>query len=133
MKPFAAAALAAAATAVGLAAGLARAYDRAHPPLAPAAGTAVVRPAAAAEKRVDLNRASRAELKTLPGIGDAQAERIVAGRPYKSKTDLVTRNVLELAAYDQVRRQVVVDHRQAAPRPQPATPPSRAAASKPAS
>ncbi|UCH16460.1 MAG: helix-hairpin-helix domain-containing protein, partial [Burkholderiales bacterium] len=40
---------------------------------------------AAKEKLIDVNSASRAELKTLPGIGDAEADKIIAGRPYLSK------------------------------------------------
>jgi competence protein ComEA len=37
-------------------------------------------------KLVDINSASKAELKALPGIGDAEADRIIAARPYPSKT-----------------------------------------------
>ena len=44
--------------------------------------------------RVDINSASHAELKTLPGIGDAEAARIIAARPYPSKAKLVADRVL---------------------------------------
>src|SRR5262249_54962308 len=48
-------------------------------------------PAASPAPLVDINSASRAQLKTLPGIGDVEANRIIAGRPYHSKADLAER------------------------------------------
>lgn len=45
-------------------------------------------------KRVDINGASKEELKKLPGIGDAEADRIIAGRPYGSKSWLVSDKVI---------------------------------------
>jgi DNA uptake protein ComE-like DNA-binding protein len=56
---------------------------------------------------VDLNSASRKELMTLPGVDAAQADRIVTGRPYLSKTDLVTKDVLPLGPFLSLRRLVV--------------------------
>lgn len=58
-------------------------------------------------KLVDINSASRAELKTLPGIGDAEAERIIAHRPYLTKTELASKNVLPLGPFVSVRHRVV--------------------------
>jgi DNA uptake protein ComE-like DNA-binding protein len=86
------------------------------PPAASAAPAASPKPAPKT-KLVDLNLASRTELQTLPGIGDAEAAKIVAARPYKSKTDLVTRNVLTLEAYDRLSKQVVVDLRKPPAKP----------------
>lgn len=61
----------------------------------------------AAPKLVDINSASRAELKTLPGIGDAEAKRIIAARPYPSKAKLVADQVLSIQAYDALKGRIV--------------------------
>lgn len=73
-----------------------------HPPGAPAKTT----PAAPAEG-VDINSASVAELKTLPGIGEAEAKKIIAGRPYLTKVDLVTKNVLPEGVYVALRDRII--------------------------
>ena len=56
---------------------------------------------------VDLNSASRKELMTLPGIGADEADRIIANRPYLSKTDLVTKNVLPIGPFVSIKHLVV--------------------------
>lgn len=56
--------------------------------------------------RVDVNTATRAELKTLPGIGDAEADRIVSMRPYLSKAELATKGALPTGTYLSLRRAV---------------------------
>ncbi len=61
----------------------------------------------AAVKGVDINSASKAELKTLPGIDDALAGKIIAGRPYLSKALLVTRNIIPVQTYEKIRRQII--------------------------
>ena len=53
----------------------------------------------AKRKLVDINRAGKAELMTLPGIGEAQAQKIIAGRPYGSKAHLASHHVLERETY----------------------------------
>jgi len=57
-------------------------------------------------KKVDLNNASLAELKTLPTVGDAEANKIIANRPYKSKGELVTKAGLPEGVYQAVRHKV---------------------------
>jgi len=59
------------------------------------------------EHLVDINSASRKELMTLPGIGKAEADRIIANRPYLVKTDLVGKNVLPVGPFLSIKYRVV--------------------------
>lgn len=58
-------------------------------------------------KLVDINSASAAELKKLPGIGDAEVAKIIAGRPYGSKAWLVTHQILAEDKYPAVKDLVI--------------------------
>lgn len=71
------------------------------------------RPAAPQPALVDINSASRAELKKLPGIGDAEADRIIAGRPYLTKAHLQTHNIVSPLVYQGLREQVVARQKDA--------------------
>jgi DNA uptake protein ComE-like DNA-binding protein len=75
--------------------------------LAAAVSAPVVAAPAAAQRLVDINRADRKELMTLPGIGPAQAAAIVAHRPYLTKTELVSKQVLPMGPFLQIRHQVI--------------------------
>jgi DNA uptake protein ComE-like DNA-binding protein len=55
---------------------------------------------------VDLNSASEIELLDLPGINRPAARRIIAGRPYRDKHDLLDKNILSGAEYQRIRDQV---------------------------
>lgn len=57
-------------------------------------------------RAVDINRATREELKKLPGISDAYAEAIIAKRPYKSKAELVTKNAIPKGIFQTLRKLV---------------------------
>jgi len=56
---------------------------------------------------VDINSAPAAQLKKLPGISEEQAERIVAGRPYLSKADLVAQGAIPAGTYLVIKRRIV--------------------------
>jgi DNA uptake protein ComE-like DNA-binding protein len=56
---------------------------------------------------IDINTATADQLKTLPGIGDAYAKRIIAGRPYSAKNQLTTKGIIPKATYDKIADKIV--------------------------
>ena len=64
----------------------------------------------AASSPVDINTATVDQLKAVPGIGDAYAKKIIAARPYASKSQLVSKGVMPQGVYNKVKGMLVATH-----------------------
>jgi len=62
---------------------------------------------AAAADKLDLNTATKDQLKALPGIGDVYSQKIIDGRPYRTKLDLVHRKIISQSLYDKIKDQII--------------------------
>ena len=62
---------------------------------------------AASKNLLDINTATVTQLKALPGMGDQYVQRIIAGRPYTAKNQLVTRGILPQDAYEKIKEQII--------------------------
>ena len=73
---------------------------------APKASESKMAPAPKADL-LDINSASSDQLDALPGIGKAYSAKIVAGRPYKGKDELVQKSIVPQATYDKIKDKII--------------------------
>ena len=99
--------IAAIALACGWLSALSTARVSSNPGAAVAPASAQTTTSAPATEKLDINTAAKAQLKTLPGIGDAYSQKIIDGRPYRSKLDLVHKNIIPRATYDKIKEKIV--------------------------
>jgi len=77
-------------------------------PAAPAkADTKAAAKPDAKKELVDINTASADDLKALPGVGDAYSKKIIDGRPYAKKDQLVSRKILPQKTYDGIKGMII--------------------------
>jgi competence protein ComEA len=68
--------------------------------------------------RLDINSASKDQLAAISDIGEAYAQKIIAGRPYRTKRDLLTRKIIPRSMYEKINDQVIA-HRSTAKSSEP--------------
>lgn len=77
------------------------------PAVAPRAPAASTPPPAGEQALIDINAASKDELKALAGIGDARAEAIIKGRPYRGKDELAQKNIIPDGVYAGIKDRII--------------------------
>jgi len=76
-------------------------------PSAPTNAPTSAKGSTSASKLMDINSATADQLDTLPGIGPAYAKKIIDGRPYKRKDELLNKKVIPAATYSKIKDMII--------------------------
>jgi competence protein ComEA len=72
-----------------------------------AAKTTAAKPTAAKAELLDINTATKDQLEALPGIGEAYSQKIIDGRPYARKDELVRKKIIPQATYNKIKDRII--------------------------
>lgn len=90
-------------------------------PATPPAAATTPKPAdAKAAEPLDINTATKQQLMTLDGIGEARSDAIIKGRPYRAKNELADKNIVPQAVYDKIKDRIIAKQVAQAPASAPA-------------
>ena len=76
-------------------------------PSVPAMDKKAVTAPAAKMEMIDINSATEAELKAIPGIGDEYSKKIIAGRPFSNKSQLLSKKIIPKPVYDKIKDMII--------------------------